>query len=107
MFLIRHKIFLSTIPYDFLLMVIKGKMVLVELVPTFSFAMCFMWARILATPALWNFVGWPLSLTHNIHAAAAWWSVLSMCEGLTAGQGLELYFSGVIRWVDNLHFRLY
>src|SRR6218665_3432242 len=27
--------------------------------------------RILATPALWNVVGRPLSLTHSIHTAAA------------------------------------
>src|SRR6218665_869247 len=49
----------------------------------------------------------PLSLTHSIHAAAALWSVLSMYGGFTAEQGVELYFSGVICVVDNLHFSMY
>jgi len=51
----------------------KGKTVLVELVLTFSFAMCFMRAPILATPALWNFAGrvTETALTHSIDAAAA------------------------------------
>src|SRR6218665_4008448 len=40
----------------------------------------------------------PLSLTHSIDAAAANWSVLSMCWGFTAG---------VIYWIDNLHFSMY
>ena|SRR6218665_3285943 len=31
-------------------------------------AMCFMQARILATPTLWNVAGRPLSLTHRMHA---------------------------------------
>src|SRR6218665_3701835 len=37
----------------------------------------------------------PLSLTYSIDAAAAKWSVLSMCGGFTAGQCLKLYSSGV------------
>src|SRR6218665_1253935 len=87
----------------------KSRRVLVELVLTFSFAMCFVRACILATCALWNIAGWPMSLTHSIHAhaAAAQWSVLSMCGGFTAGQGLELYFSEVVFWVDNLHIGQY
>src|SRR6218665_1652381 len=44
--------------------VLRYVLVLVELVPTFYFAMCFMRACILATP-LWNFAGCPPSLTHS------------------------------------------
>src|SRR6218665_165261 len=50
----------------------------------------------------------PLSLTHSMYSRC---SCLVVCAiyvwGFTAGQGLELYFSGVICWVDNLHFGLY
>src|SRR6218665_1024252 len=49
--------------------------VLVELVPTFSFAMCFMRARILATPTLCNFArNFAAAVSDTqycLHAAAA------------------------------------
>src|SRR6218665_2529096 len=39
----------------------------------------------------WNVVGRPLSLTHSMRS--------------NAGQGLELYFSGVICWLHNFHLQ--
>ena len=84
----------------------KSQQVVVELVPTFYFAMYFLRACISATPPV---VYRRLAAVSDTQYTRC--SCLVVCAiyvwGFTAGQGVELYFSGGICRIDNLHFSLY